>query len=323
MNLAIVGASGLVGRTVLKVLEERGISPDKLLLLGKSSVGEKLQFMGVEVEIQRADPNVFDGVDYAIFSAGKSAALQLAPEAVKRGCIVIDNSSAFRFHDSVPLVVPEVNPHRAFEHQGIIANPNCATIQLVVVLNPLLKLDPLKVVVTSLQSVTGAGQRAVQQLRLELNGEPCEVILPHNIAYNLIPQIDSFLDDGYTFEEFKIINESKKILECEIHVTATCVRTPTIGAHCQSVYIEFPNPVDTQTILELLSSSDGIEVVDNPASQDYAMPINVNGKDSVFVSRIRHGFDTKSINLWIAADNLRKGAATNAVQILQLLLNSK
>ena len=323
-NVAVVGATGLVGRTMMRVLEERDFPVDKLLpLASERSVGKEVVFHGKNIPVQKLEPDSFNNVQIALFSAGASVSKEFAPHAVKAGTVVIDNSSAFRMDADVPLVVPEVNRSQIFAHHGIIANPNCSTIQMVVVLKPLHDRFRIKrVVVSTYQSVTGAGQRAVRQLEDELAKRPLrEKKFPHPIAFNCLPHIDVFFDDGYTKEELKMKQETAKIMGEMIAVTATTVRVPVMGGHSEAVNIEFENPCSVNEVRAILRSAPGVVVQDDPANNLYPMPINAHDKDDVFVGRIRmdktipHG-----MNLWIVSDNIRKGAATNAVQIAEALI---
>lgn len=324
IDVAVVGATGLVGRTMVRVLEERKFPVNRLVpLASERSVGKEIQFNGKMVSVQKLEPERFRNVQIALFSAGASVSKEFAPHAVKAGTVVIDNSSAFRMVDDVPLVVPEVNRRQVFNHKGIIANPNCSTIQMVVVLKPLHDLFRIKrVVVSTYQSVTGAGQRAVTQLEDELaNRPPREKKFPHRIAYNCLPHIDVFFDDGYTKEEMKMKLETNKIMGENINVTATTVRVPVLGGHSESVNIEFEKECSVSDVREALRSAPGIVIQDDPANNVYPMPITAFDKDEVFVGRIRKD-DTvpHGINLWIVSDNVRKGAATNAVQIAEALI---
>lgn len=323
-DLAVVGATGLVGRMMLKVLEERKFPVNRLLpLASERSAGKEVLFNGKTVVVQKLEPGQFKGIQFALFSAGASVSKEFAPHAVKAGTVVIDNSSAFRMDEGVPLVVPEVNRHQAFQHKGIIANPNCSTIQMVVVLKPLHDRFKIKrVVVSTYQSVTGAGQRAVAQLEDELAKRPLrEKKFPHPIAFNCLPHIDVFFDDGYTKEEMKMKLETRKIMEADINVTATTVRVPVMGGHSESVNIEFERDCSVQDVRETLRNAPGIVLQDDPSRNLYPMPITAFDKDEVFVGRIRKD-DTipHGINLWIVSDNIRKGAATNAVQIAEALI---
>jgi len=323
-DVAVVGATGLVGRTMMRVLEERKFPVNRLLpLASERSAGKMVTFNGKSIEVQKLTAERFKGIHFALFSAGASVSKEFAPHAVKAGAVVIDNSSAFRMDDDVPLVVPEVNRHQAFHHKGIIANPNCSTIQMVVVLKPLHdRFNIKRVVVSTYQSVTGAGQRAVMQLEDEVAKRPLrEKKFPHPIAFNCLPHIDVFFDDGYTKEEVKMKLETKKIMEADIPVTATTVRVPVMGGHSESVNLEFTKECSVKEVQEILQRSPGVILQDDPAHNIYPMPLNAFDRDEVFVGRIRKD-DTvpHGINLWIVSDNVRKGAATNAVQIAEVLI---
>ncbi len=336
-HVAVVGATGAVGEQMLNTLEKRNFPIEKLTLLSsKRSAGKKISFKGEEVTVQEATPESFDSVDIALFSAGGSVSKLLAPEAAKRGAIVVDNTSAFRMDPNVPLVVPEVNEKDVFQHNGIIANPNCSTIQMVVALEPIRAAYGLKrVIVSTYQAVSGAGTTAIEELkeqsRAMLSGEEVQAnILPvksgekhYPIAFNTIPQIDVFEDNGFTYEEMKMINETKKIMHMpELEVAATCVRLPIVAGHSESVYIEVENEgVTADDIRNLLATSDGIVVQDNPAEQEYPMPFYATGKNEVFVGRIRKDLNNdKGFHLWVVSDNLLKGAAWNSVQIAEGLI---
>ncbi|HEY4491232.1 MAG TPA: aspartate-semialdehyde dehydrogenase [Acidobacteriota bacterium] len=323
-NVAVVGATGLVGRTMIKVLEERNFPIERLVLLASErSAGTKVGFRGKPVIVQRLSADQFRGIDFALFSAGAVVSTEFAPIAAKAGAVVIDNSSAFRMAKNVPLVVPEVNRKEIFRHRGIIANPNCSTIQLVVVLKPLEDRFGIKrVVVSTYQAVTGAGQRGALQLEEELSKRtPSQRKFPHQIAYNAIPQVDVFSDDGYSKEEHKMINETTKIMGKKIELTATCVRIPVIGGHGEAVNIEFKKPCSVKAVRRILGKAPGVIVADDPANSEYPMPLTAHGSDNVFVGRIRKDRTVSNgINLWIVADNVRKGAATNAVQIAEALV---
>lgn len=323
-DVAVVGATGMVGRMMMKVLEERKFPVGRLLpLASERSVGKQVVFQGKTIDVRKLEPEQFRGIHFALFSAGAGVSKEFAPHAVKAGAIVIDNSSAFRMDEGVPLVVPEVNRHQTFHHKGIIANPNCSTIQMVVVLKPLHDRFKIKrVVVSTYQSVTGAGQRAVAQLEDELAKRPVrEKKFPHPIAFNCLPHIDVFLDDGYTKEEMKMKLETRKIMEADINVTATTVRVPVMGGHSESVNIEFEKECSVHDVREILRTAPGVVLQDDPAQNLYPMPVTAFDKDEVFVGRIRKD-DTipHGINLWIVSDNIRKGAATNAVQIAEVLI---
>lgn len=323
-DVAVVGATGLVGRKMMQVLEERKFPVNRLVpLASERSAGKEVQFNGKSVKVQKLEPRSFEGVHVALFSAGAGVSKEFAPHAVKAGAVVIDNSSAFRMDEGTPLVVPEVNRHAIFRHKGIIANPNCSTIQMVVVLKPLHdRFRIRRVVVSTYQSVTGAGQRAVAQLEDEIAGRPLrDKKFPHPIAYNCLPHIDVFFDDGYTKEEVKMMLETKKIMEANVDVTATTVRVPVMGGHSESVNIEFENPCTVSEVRSILQRAPGVIVQDDPARNLYPMPLNSYDKDEVFVGRIRKDETIPSgVNLWIVSDNIRKGAATNAVQIAEALI---
>lgn len=336
-NVAVVGATGAVGEQMIRMLEDRDFPIATLTLLSSErSAGKKVQFKGQEIEVQAAKPESFEGIDLALFSAGGSVSKELAPEAVKRGAIVVDNTSAFRMDPEIPLVVPEVNEADLKNHNGIIANPNCSTIQMVVALEPIRKAYGLKkVIVSTYQAVSGAGAKAIAEMKEQsqalLNGEEhTPQILPvgsdkkhYKIAFNAIPQIDKFQENGFTFEEMKMINETKKIMhEDNLEVAATCVRLPIEIGHAESVYIEVEKSgVSAQEIKELLANGEGIILQDNPNEQEYPMPLDAAGKKEVFVGRIRKDLDNdKGIHMWVVADNLLKGAAWNSVQIAERLV---
>ncbi|WP_096199413.1 aspartate-semialdehyde dehydrogenase [Bacillus sp. FJAT-45350] len=336
-NVAVVGATGAVGQQILKTLEERNFPVSELKLLSsKRSAGKKIEFKGQEVTVEEATPEAFEGVQLALFSAGGSVSKALAPEAAKRGAIVVDNTSAFRMDPEIPLVVPEVNEEDLHNHKGIIANPNCSTIQMVVALEPLRKKYGLKkIIVSTYQAVSGAGLGAINEMKEQskalLEGqEATPEILPcggdkkhYQIAYNAIPQIDVFGDNGYTFEEMKMINETKKIMHMpELEVAATCVRLPVETGHSESVYVETEKGGATVAELkELMASSPGITLEDDTENQVYPMAINCVGKNDVFVGRIRNDLDKDNgYHMWIVSDNLLKGAAWNSVQIAESLV---
>ncbi|WP_258729229.1 aspartate-semialdehyde dehydrogenase [Bacillus atrophaeus] len=336
LHVAVVGATGAVGQQMLKTLEDRNFEMDTLTLLSsKRSAGTKVTFKGEEYTVQEAVPESFEGVNIALFSAGGSVSQALAPEAVKRGAIVIDNTSAFRMDENTPLVVPEVNEADLHEHNGIIANPNCSTIQMVAALEPIRKAYGLnKVIVSTYQAVSGAGNEAAKELYSQtqaiLNKEEIEpAIMPvkgdqkhYQIAFNAIPQIDKFQDNGYTFEEMKMINETKKIMHMpKLEVAATCVRLPIETGHSESVYIEVDRGDATvEEIKNLLKEAPGITLQDDPNEQLYPMPAEAVGKRDVFVGRIRKDLDrANGFHLWVVSDNLLKGAAWNSVQIAESL----
>jgi aspartate-semialdehyde dehydrogenase len=332
-RLAVLGATGAVGTTLLKVLEERGFPLDELrLLASERSAGETRRFRGEDVEIQAAGEDSFEGIDIAIFSAGASRSRTFAPIAVAAGATVIDNSSAFRMEPDVPLVVPEVNPDAAFSHRGVIANPNCSTMQLVPVLKPLHDAATLEhVTVSTYQSVSGTGQRAVDGLIAEsterLAGRTVEPrVYAHPIAFNALPFAGALAgDDGYTDEELKLVNESRKILGIpDLRVSATCVRVPVLNCHSESVWVSTREPLAVERVRELLEAAPGVTVVDDPEANAYPTALAADGHDGVYVGRIRRDLgDDHGIALWVVADNLRKGAATNTVQIAELLVGAR
>jgi aspartate-semialdehyde dehydrogenase len=327
MKVAVVGATGLVGTVMLKVLAERNFPVTELIpVASEKSVGKKLLWKGKEYTISSMEQAIAAKPHIALFSAGGSTSKEWAPKFAEMGTFVIDNSSTWRMDPTKKLVVPEVNADTLTAADKIIANPNCSTIQMVLVLNPLHKAYGIKrVVVSTYQSVTGTGVKAVQQLENERNGIKGEMVYAFPIDKNAIPQIDVFMDNGYTKEEMKMVNETKKILGDEsVLVTATCVRIPVMGGHSESVNIEFDKPFVEADIKTLLTQTPGITLKDNPATNEYPMPlIDADGKDDVCVGRVRRD-ETKpnALNLWIVADNLRKGAATNAVQIAEYLVTN-
>ncbi|WP_029520058.1 aspartate-semialdehyde dehydrogenase [Persephonella sp. IF05-L8] len=328
-NIAILGATGAVGQTMLRVLEERNFPVDEIrLLASERSAGKELEYMGLKYKVEPVTPEAFEGIDIALFSAGGSRSKQWAPIAVEKGAVVIDNSSAFRMDDDVPLVVPEVNPEDVKWHKGIIANPNCSTIQMVVALNPIHRAKKIKrVIVATYQAVSGAGATAIKDLEEETRAYfegkfYYPEALPNHIAFNVIPHIDVFLDNDYTKEEMKMFNETRKIMHApDIKVSATCARVPVFYGHSEAVTIETEEPITPEEARELLKNAPGVIVEDDPKNNMYPMPIEVAGKDEVFVGRIRKdlAFDN-GLSMWVVADNLRKGAATNAVQIAELLV---
>lgn len=323
MRLAIVGATGLVGSTFLKVLEERDLGvTDFLLFASAKSAGKKITLRGKEYTVEELTENSFKdrGIDIALFSAGGGTSLKYAPLAVENGILVIDNSSAWRMDKDVPLVVPEVNPEMAFNHKGIIANPNCSTIQCMAPLKVLAdKYGIKRVVYTTFQAVSGTGVKGVTDLENGLKGLPPQTY-PHQIVNNCLPHIDSFLDNGYTKEEKKMIDETRKILGLpDLPVTATCVRVPVINSHSVSINVELEKDFDIEEVKKEFSEFPSIVLVDNPKDNQYPLANNATGYDEVFVGRVRRDESVKNgINLWTVADNIRKGAATNAVQIAQL-----
>lgn len=327
MKVAVVGATGLVGTQMIKVLTERNFPVTEFLpVASEKSVGKEVMFNGLNTKIIGMNEAISLKPDIAIFSAGGSTSLEWAPKFAEAGSTVIDNSSAWRMDPTKKLVVPEVNASVLTKEDKIIANPNCSTIQMVVALNPLHKKYKIKrVVVSTYQSVTGTGKKAVDQLYNERDGIQGPMAYAYPIDLNVIPQIDVFLENGYTKEEMKMVNETKKIMgDDSIRVTATTVRIPVIGGHSESVNIEFENDFDLEEVKNLLVNSEGIIVKDDPKNLQYPMPIDSHNRDEVFIGRIRRDeSQPNTLNMWIVSDNLRKGAATNAVQIAEYLLKEK
>lgn len=324
MKVAVVGATGLVGTKMLQVLEERNFPVDELIpVASEKSIGKKVKFKGKEYEVVAWQTAVKQKPDIALFSAGGTTSKELAPKFAEAGTVVIDNSSAWRMEPGIPLVVPEVNAHVLTKKDKVIANPNCSTIQMVLVLKPLHDKYKIKrVVVSTYQSVTGTGKKAVDQLMNERKGVKGEMAYAYPIDMNAIPQVDVFLDNGYSKEEMKMVNETRKILgDNSIRLTATTVRIPTIGGHSESVNIEFENDFDLNEVRHILSNTPGVIVYDDLKGLKYPMPILAHEKDDTFVGRIRRDESLpNTLNCWIVSDNLRKGAATNAVQIAEYLV---
>ncbi|GAB3011019.1 aspartate-semialdehyde dehydrogenase [Cyclobacterium sp. 1_MG-2023] len=324
MKLAVVGATGLVGSEILEVLEEHNFPFDELLLVASErSAGKKIAYKGKEYTVIGLKQAVAEKPDVAIFSAGGGTSQEWAPQFAEVGTIVIDNSSAWRMDPTKKLVVPEINGKSLRIDDRIIANPNCSTIQMVLALAPLREKYGIKrIVVSTYQSVTGTGKDAVDQMMAERNGEKADMVYPYKIDLNVLPHIDVFQENGYTKEEMKMINETKKIFSDDsIQVTATAVRIPVMGGHSEAVNVEFHNDFDLTEVKELLANTPGIIVEDDPANNVYPMPLNAHKKDEVFVGRLRRDeTQANTLNMWIVADNLRKGAATNAVQIAEYLL---
>ena len=329
INVAVMGATGAVGDCFLRILEERKFPINNIrLLASERSKGKTLRFAGKSHPIEVLTHDSFKGIDIVLASAGASRSLEFLPSAVKAGAVCVDNSSAFRMDEQVPLVVPEVNPEKIKENKGIIANPNCSTIQMVVALWPIHKAAKIKrIVVTTFQSVSGAGQKKVtelwEQTRFFLDKKKiAPVEFPHQIAFNLIPQIDVFLENGYTKEEMKMVNETRKIMgDPSIQVNATCIRVPVFYAHSESVNIETEKHISADEVRRLLAGAPGIAMVDDPGKKSYPMPVDGEGKDDTFVGRIRQDESVKNgISMWVVSDNLRKGAALNAIQIAEHLI---
>ena len=332
MKAAIVGASGAVGQEFLRVLEQRNFPADELLLFGSQrSAGRRYSFRGKELEVKLLQHNDdFKGVDYAFVSAGAGTSREFAETITKHGTVMIDNSSAFRMDADVPLVVPECNAEDAMVRpRGIIANPNCTTIMMVVVLKPIDRLSHIRRVhVASYQSASGAGAQAMaelqEQYRQIVNGEPVTVDkFAYQLAYNVIPQIDVFTDNGYTKEEMKMYNETRKIMHSDIRVSATCVRVPVMRAHSESIWVETEEPVSPELAREAFSKAEGVVVVDDPFEKQYPMPLFVAGREPVYVGRIRADItDPNGLTFWCVADQIKKGAALNAIQIAEWLLRN-
>ncbi len=328
-EVAVVGATGAVGRRMLSTLEERNFPVASLTALASArSAGQTLLYQGRSIEVRQLNENSFKGIDIALFSAGGAVSRQYAPIAVESGCVVIDNSSAWRMEKGVPLIVPEVNPDALGDKPEIIANPNCSTVQMVVALKPIHDRYRIRrVVVSTYQSVSGSGQKAIkeleQQSRAVLDGKPIEKkVYPHQIAFNCLPHIDVFLDNGYSKEEMKMVNETRKILGDEsIEISPTTVRVPVFYSHSEAVYVETEQPMTAEEIKKLLSEFPGVRVVDAPGKNEYPLAVEAAGKGEVVVGRIRKDLARENaINFWVVSDNLLKGAALNAVQIAELLI---
>jgi aspartate-semialdehyde dehydrogenase len=324
MKVAVVGATGLVGSKMLQILAERNFPVTELVpVASERSVGKEVAFKGKKYKIVSMTDAIAAKPAVAIFSAGGSTSLEWAPKFAEAGITVIDNSSAWRMDTTKPLIVPEINADILTKNDKIIANPNCSTIQMVVALNPLHKKYGIKrIVVSTYQSVTGTGVKAVTQLMNERQGVVGERAYKYPIDLNVIPQIDVFLENGYTKEEMKMVHETKKIMRDDtIRVTSTTVRIPVVGGHSEAVNVEFENEFDLEEVKQILCKADGVVVVDDPSTQKYPMPMDAHEKDEVFVGRLRRDeTQPKTLNMWIVSDNLRKGAATNAVQIAEYLL---
>ncbi len=329
-KIAVAGATGNVGREILNILDERNFPADEVVALAsRNSVGRKVSYGNKELTVQALEDYDFTGTKIGLFSPGGAVSAIHAPRAASMGCVVIDNTSHFRMHDNVPLVVPEVNPQAIADYKksGIIANPNCSTIQMVVVLKPLHKIAKIKrVVVSTYQAVSGAGKEAMDELydstkKIYANQMLEPKKFSKRIAFNVIPQIDVFMEDGCTKEEWKMKVETKKILDAEIEVEATCVRVPVFNCHSESVNVEFENPISAEQARKVLDEAEGIVVIDRPQEMKFVTPAEISTQDPVFVSRIRKDPSIKNgLSLWVVSDNLRKGAALNAVQIAEILV---
>lgn len=326
MRIAVVGATGMVGTVMLQVLREENFPVTELIpVASEKSVGQVISFGGIDCPVVGLQTAVEMKPDLAVFSAGGETSLEWAPKFAAAGTTVIDNSSAWRMDPSKKLVIPEVNGHLLTKEDKIIANPNCSTIQLVLALAPLHKeYGVRRVVVSTYQSITGTGVKAVQQMENERNGVQAEMVYPYPIDKNCLPHCDAFLENGYTKEEMKLTNETKKILDPAIHVTATAVRVPVVGGHSEAVNVEFEKEFDVNNVRKLLHEAPGITLKDDPTTNTYPMPKYAEGKNDVFVGRIRRDESQENtLNMWVVADNLRKGAATNAVQIAKLLIEKE
>ena len=326
LNVAVVGATGLVGQEFIKVLQQRQFPMASIRLYASDrSAGKRVYVGHQEIAVKETGPESFQNVDIALFSAGSDISRHFSPVAARSGALVVDNSAAFRMEPNVPLVVPEVNPGDIRQHQGIIANPNCSTIQMVVALYPLHKVNPIKrIIISTYQAVSGTGAAAMEELttqaKLALEGQNVVPhVYPHQIAFNLLPEIDVFLDNGYSREEWKMVDETRKIMHApDIAVSATCVRVPVFVGHSAAVNVEFAQPMTPEDARRILATAPGVRVLDDPTVSLYPQPWLSAGSDDVFVGRIRtDASDTKSLVMWVVADNLRKGAALNAVQIAE------
>ena len=330
-NVAVVGATGAVGKKMIETLEKRNFPVNKLLpLASKRSAGTSVQFKGESLTVEELRSESFNGIDIALFSAGGHISELFAPEAVKHGAVVIDNTSQFRMDPNVPLVVPEVNPEDIFKHKGIIANPNCSTIQMVHALKPIYDAYGIrKIIVSTYQAVSGTGKEAID----ELNGQSKKVledkpvspsVYPHQIAFNLLPHIDVFLENGFTKEEMKMINETKKIMHDDsIDVTATCVRVPVVTGHSESIFVETEKDFDLAELVSEIERTPGLVVMNDGKNAHYPTPLYASNQEETFVGRIRRDlYNSRGLNLWVVSDNLLKGAALNSVQIAEVLIKS-
>ena len=330
-KVAVVGATGLVGGEFLKILEQRNFPVDELMLYASDrSAGKKLSFKGDSLEVMETVDSSFNNIDIALFSAGSDVSKYFSPIAAKAGAVVIDNSSAFRMDNEVPLVVPEVNPEDIRLNKGIIANPNCSTIQMVVALNPIHKISPVqRIVVSTYQAVSGTGSNAVEELRNQtsdlISGEKeiNPAVYPHQIAFNALPFVEGFLDNDYTTEEWKMVEETRKIMHQDsMAICATCVRVPVYFGHGESVNIELESPMNPEDAKRILSNAPGVSLLDNPSKDIYPLPIEAEGQDDVFVGRIRKDEShPNGLVMWVVADNIRKGAALNTIQIAEKMLD--
>lgn len=329
-NVVIMGATGAVGVEFRKLLIDRKFPIDKIKFLGKSTVGQEVEFGDQKITVEAVEDGCFDGYDIALFSAGGSISKEVAQKAVDAGCVVVDNSSAWRMDPEVPLVVPEVNPDDVLKHKGIIANPNCTTIQMVVALKPINDISHIKKVhVSTYQAASGAGASGMYELENQFkqmsNGENIVVDkFQYQLAMNIIPQVDVFLDNGYTKEEMKMFHETKKIMNSDIDVSATCVRIPVMRNHSEAIWVETEDELDIDKVKEAFSKAKGVTVLDNPGEQKYPMPLYCAEEDDIFVGRIRKDVTNKNgLTFWCVGDQIKKGAALNAVQIAELLIEKE
>ena len=328
-SIAIIGATGAVGQVFLRILEERNFPATSIrVCASERSFGKQLKVRGENLTVEEATPQLLNEVDFAFISASGTVSREMAPLAVKQGTIAIDDSSAFRMDPDVPLVVPEINPSDLDDHKGIVAIPNCTTTPLVIALNPLHDINPARrIIAATYQSVTGTGTAAKNELLTQaqsiLDGrEPVYDIYPHQIAFSVLPHVEHFLENGYTNEEMKMLHETRKIMHApDLKVSATCVRVPVLVSHSEAVNIEFTNPITPNDVNDILSNAPGISVVDAPETNMYPMPVQAEGQDDVFVGRIRKDISLENgIAMWLSCDNLRKGAALNAIQIAEEML---
>ena len=324
MNIAIVGATGLVGQVILEILEKNEFDFDNIYAIAsKKSIGKSIRFRDQEITIISIENSVEKEIDVAIFSAGKELSLKWAPIFVAKGIYVIDNSSAWRMDETKKLIVPEINGHLLEKNDKIIPNPNCSTIQMVMAIHSIhAKYNILRIIVSTYQSISGTGRKAIAQLEGEQNGDETEKVYPYQIYKNAIPHCDEFEKNGYTKEEMKLVNETNKILDSNISITATAVRLPISGGHSESINLTLENQFKIDDIKRMIKNSDGVILEDNPSENLYPMPLSSQGKDEVYVGRVRRDNSCEnSLNMWVVSDNLRKGAATNTIQIMKLLID--
>tara|TARA_B100000963_G_C22617903_1_gene668313 strand:+ start:273 stop:1262 length:990 start_codon:yes stop_codon:yes gene_type:complete len=324
MDVAIVGATGLVGQVIFEILDKSKIKLDNVYAVASDrSVGQYINFKGTDIKIISIENALENKIDIAIFSAGKELSLKWAPIFVKKGAYVIDNSSAWRMDETKKLIVPEINGHILDKEDKIIPNPNCSTIQMVMAIHNIhRKYNILRIIISTYQSISGTGRKAIAQLQSERNSNKSEKVYPHQIYNNAIPHCDEFEENGYTKEEMKLVKETNKILDSNISITATAVRLPISGGHSESINLTLENPFEIDDIKNIIQNSEGVILEDKPFKNHYPMPVNSQGKDSVYVGRVRTDNSCEnSLNMWVVCDNLRKGAATNTIQIMQLLID--